>query len=169
MKTLKSEALTVEAFAPFGRVLENLPHAPTKDGEGWSCHSPVDFMITDAPLGVGIVYCSETPARVDSLERHVSREELLWATTEDLLMAVDLPIHLGDPEARPSADTTRVFRIRAGQAMIINRGTWHSPAYAVRGESRYFFLVERKPDLVDQDKAPWIPFRGDEAIAFARD
>lgn len=162
-KTVKPLPLTVESFAPFGRVLENLPHAPTKDGDGWSCHSPIDFMITDAPLGVGIVYCSAAPA-IDSLERHVSREELLWATTEDLVMLADLPVHLGDPDAKPVFETARAFHIRAGQAMIINRGTWHSPAFAVSGESKYFFLVERKADLVDQDSAPWIPFRGGESI-----
>jgi ureidoglycolate lyase len=159
--------LTAESFAPFGRVLE--AHGEiTKQGENWQCGSPVDFMMPGVPMmGVGIVACQAFPAAVDSLERHVSREELLWATTEDLVMAVDLPIHLGAACARPDARTTTVFRIRAGQALILARGAWHSPAFAVKGESRYFFAVEFKPDFIDQDAQPWIRFANDETIDIA--
>ena len=79
-------------------------------------------------------------------------------------MAVDLPVRLGDALARPNIETTRVFRIKAGQAVIIARGAWHSPAFAVQGEAEYFFLVEQKADLVDQDAQPWIDFAGGETL-----
>lgn len=158
--------LTPEAFAPFGRVLE--PHGEvTKQGGGWRCWSPVDFMTPTAPMGVGIVESGEFPAAVDALERHVSREELLWATTGDLLMAVDLPLRMGDAAARPDARTATVFRIRAGQALILARGVWHSPAFAAAGSARYFFAVEFKPDFIDQDAQPWIRFAGDEVLSIA--
>ena len=89
---------------------------------------------------------------------------LLWTTTRDVVMAVDLPVRLGDALARPNIETTRVFRIKAGQAVIIARGAWHSPAFAVQGEAEYFFLVEQKADLVDQDAQPWIDFAGGETL-----
>ena len=156
--------LTDVSFGPYGRVLDNLDRAPTKSGEGWTCYSQVDFLMPKAPMGIGVVYCSEIPDEINAMERHVSREEMLWATTEDVLMCVDLPIHLGDAAARPNVDTAKVFRIRAGQAVIISRGTWHSPAFAVKGNAKYYFLVECAKDLVDQDDAPWIPFQGDRSI-----
>lgn len=165
MKRIKPLLLTAEAFAPFGRLLENQDNPCTKSGEGWTCFSPVDFMLPTVPMGVGIVYCEKIPAELDSLERHVSREELLWTTTEDLVMAVDLPIYLGDAYACPNAATTKFFLMKAGQAVILNRGTWHSPAFTLEGKSKYFFLVERKPDLIDQDAQPWIPFADGEKIA----
>ena len=154
------ETLTAQSFAPYGRLLEQVGDTPTKAGSGWRCFSQVDFLQPhNAPLGVGIVYCGELPGPITELERHVSREELLWATGSDLLMCVDVPMHLGTPNARPSVETAKVFRIKAGQAVIIARGTWHSPAFAEHGEAKYFFLVESAKDLVDQDDAPWIPFR----------
>lgn len=163
MVQIKPEELTTESFAPYGRVLEVPDHACTKQGAGWVCWSPVDFMLPDAPVGVGIVRCGQAP-QITALERHVSREELLWTTTRDVVMAVDLPVRLGDALARPNIETTRVFRIKAGQAVIIARGTWHSPAFAVQGEAEYFFLVEQKADLVDQDAQPWIDFAGGETL-----
>lgn len=163
MVQIKPEELTTESFAPYGRVLEVPDHACTKQGAGWVCWSPVDFMLPDAPVGVGIVRCGQAP-QITALERHVSREELLWTTTRDVVMAVDLPVRLGDALARPNIETTRVFRIKAGQAVIIARGAWHSPAFAVQGEAEYFFLVEQKADLVDQDAQPWIAFAGGETL-----
>ena len=47
---------------------------------------------------------------------------------------------------------------------IFARGAWHSPAFAVQGETEYFFLVEQKADLVDQDAQPWIDFAGGETL-----
>lgn len=157
--------LTPQSFAPFGRVLDNYDGPCTKEGENWICYSPVDFLMPDVPMGVGIVYCNTPPTSISALERHVSREELLWATTQDLVMAVDLPIFMGDENALPDAETCKVFLIKAGQAIIINRGTWHSPCFAVEGKAKYYFLVERKPDLIDQDAQPWIPFQGGETIS----
>ena len=155
MVQIKPEELTMQSFAPYGRVLEVPDHACTKQGAGWVCWSPVDFMLPDAPVGVGIVRCGQAP-HITAMERHVSREELLWTTTRDGVMAVDLPVRLGDALARPTIDTTRVFRIA--------RGAWHSPAFAVQGEAEYFFLVEQKADLVDQDAQPWIAFAGGETL-----
>lgn len=114
MVQIKPEELTTESFAPYGRVLEVPDHACTKQGAGWVCWSPVDFMLPDAPVGVGIVRCGQAP-QITALERHVSREELLWTTTRDVVMAVDLPVRLGDALARPNIETTRVFRIKRGR------------------------------------------------------
>ena len=99
MVQIKPEELTMESFAPYGRVLEVPDHACTKQGAGWVCWSPVDFMLPDAPVGVGIVRCGQAP-KITALERHVSREELLWTTTRDVVMAVDQPERLGDAQAR---------------------------------------------------------------------
>ena len=158
MRYFEPQPLTAESFRPFGRVMQPLVSGPTKSGEGWSCFSGVDYLHPDAPLLVGIVDCGPCPA-ISALEAHVSREEMLWATDHDLVMAVDLPTDLEDPNRCPSIDTTVLFHIPAGAAVIMNKGTWHSPAFTLEGNARYFFLVEDKKDTIDQDAAPWIPFR----------
>jgi len=151
--------LTKENFAPYGRVLEPHTTQPTKSGEGWSCFSDIDRMTPDVPLMVGLVYCGKMPERISSLEGHTSREELLWATDKDLIMVVSEPEEIDNKERKPSIAKTKAFLIKKGEAVIIGKGTWHSPAFSADGEeAKYFFLVEAKADSVDQDSAPWICF-----------
>lgn len=169
MKRIKVTELTVESFASYGRLVEAYEGKITKAGENWTCYSPVDFIMAEGTVGIGIVYSEELPARITGMERHVSREEVLWATTQDLIMLVDLPVYMGVEDARPNADTTKAFLIKAGQVIVINRGTWHSPAFAVAGRAKYFFMVEKKKDLIDQDDQPWISFKGDEAVGVDRE
>lgn len=164
MKKLKLLELTSELFAPYGRVMEHLDGPCTKSGEGWSCFSAIDFISGTEPMGIGLVYCEKIPNEINALERHVSREELLWSTTEDLVMALDLPIYLGAKYAQPNVATTNIFLIKKGQSLIINKGTWHSPAFALEKKSKYFFLVELKADLIDQESEPWIKFKNNESI-----
>ncbi len=158
MKFLKPQPLTAEAFRPFGRVIQPHEPLPTKTGENWICFSGCDKLWPDASLAIGIVDCGHCP-EISALEAHVSREELLWAGVDDLVMAVDLPTDLTDPDRKPSIETTVLFHIPAGAAVIIAKGTWHSPAFTLNGASRYYFLVEDKKDAIDQDDAPWIAFR----------
>lgn len=161
---LKIQQLTEKSFAPFGRVINPFKNGVTKSGQNWECFSPVDFMQPTTTMGVGIVDTSVYPKRISTLERHVSREELLWTTTKDLVLLVASSMLLGDPNEKPRVEAARAFEIKAGQAIIIKNGTWHAPAFTISGNSRYYFMIEIKPDLIDQDKQPWIPFENDEVI-----
>lgn len=166
---LKLKDLTTDSFAAFGRVL--MPHTdiPTKSGEGWICFSDIDRINPDVPLMVGKVFCSKAPDIIDSLEGHTSREELLWATEKDIVMVVAEPEDINDVNRKPDVSKTSVFHIRKGQAVIIGKGTWHSPAFSLDGsQAEYFFLVEAKKDSIDQDDNPWIQFRDDSAIAILK-
>ncbi len=53
-------------------------------------------------------------------------------------------LYLGAEEARPDPETVKAFLIKAGQVVIMSRGTWHSPAFAVSGQAKCYFMVEWK-------------------------
>lgn len=161
--------ITTENFAPYGRVLEPHTDFPTKSGENWRCFSDVDRLRPDSELMAGIVYCNAIPDVITGLEAHTSREELLWSTDRDILMVVAEPDDLEIPERKPDSEKTKVFLIKAGQAVIIGKGVWHSPAFSADGkEAKYFFLVEAKEDSIDQDAAPWISFKNGVGITAIR-
>lgn len=165
MKYLKVEKLTNQSFAPYGRVIGHPETEPTKAGEGWSCYSPMDFVQAAGMMGIGVVYCESCPPQIKSMERHVSREEVLWTAEQDVIMFVDIPVYLGNSDAQPNPDTTKAFCIPAGTVVVISRGTWHSPGFGVGGKARYYFMVEIKKDFIDQDAQPWIPFIKEETVA----
>ena len=168
MKHISLTEITKENFAPFGRVVQPYKNTITKAGSGWKCCSPMDFILAEGPVGIGVVYSEEMPERITTMERHVSREEVLWAAKDDLIMLADIPASLGASEGKPDSDTVKAFLIPAGTVIIMNRGTWHSPAFAVKGTVAYYFMVEQKKDFIDQDENPWIPFDGKEEIIVDR-
>lgn len=166
MISINVDPLTVDNFAPYGRILTIEDLKPSKSGEGWVCYSPIDFMQQVKPMtGIGMVQSSVVPNRITSMERHVSREELLWSTTKSLVLIVDKPSNLGYKYAQPDAQTAKAFLIKAGQAVIMNRGTWHTPAFALDGVVTYFFAIDTSKDFIDQEKNPWINFHNDLTLS----
>ncbi len=165
MKRLTVKEITKETFLPYGRLIEEYGEIPTKSGEGWKCFSDVERIYPNAPLMAGIVYCTKVPEVITGLEAHTSREELLWATDKDIIMVVSQPFDLKNPKRQPDVNYTEAFLIKAGQAVIMSKGTWHSPAFSYDGTTaKYFFLVEMKKDDIDQDAAPWISFKEENYI-----
>lgn len=158
LRKVPIEDLTSEAFAPYGRVVELPKSGPNKLGPGWDCWTPVELIQATTTMGVGIVHTHERPLVITEMERHVSREELLWPTDTEVIQPMALPERLDDPTARPDPKTVRVFLIKPGQAIIMAKGAWHSPAYPLKGSAAYFFAIETKSDDIGDDKNPWVPF-----------
>lgn len=83
-------------------------------------------------------------------------------------MLVDLPLELTNEKAQPNVNTAKVFLIKAGQGVILNKGTWHSPAYCFDGNGVYYFLIERRKDFIDQDEKPWVSFKNYEKVEIVK-
>jgi ureidoglycolate lyase len=61
----------------------------------------------------------------------------------------------------------KCFRIKPGQAIVIGRGVWHSPAYPASEDARYLFAIEKKKDKFgDEMINPWVDFIGGDTIRF---
>jgi ureidoglycolate lyase len=159
IKTVKIEDLTAEGFSRYGKVVEIPNYGPPKTGEGWDCWNYIAMMDVTVPIGFGLVTTRVRDPIVDSMERHVSREELLLPLGVDIIQPVAMCQDIHDPDERPDPDTVRCFRIRPGQGIIIGKGVWHSPAYPYQTDTTYLFAIEKKPDLFgDEMVNPWVRF-----------
>jgi ureidoglycolate lyase len=148
---------------------EQLQAEPSKRGDIWQCWFPVGSMQLDAPLGLGIVRTSRLPQSIADMERHVSREELLFPVDKPIVQPVGLSKDLASEKAVPQVEDVQAFIIQPGQAIIMARGTWHAPAYALEHEEAlYYFGVEIKPDAVGDDANPWVKFYGERVVEFVR-
>lgn len=157
--------LTAEAFKDFGKVIDLPSYAPPKTGEGWDCWNYVAMMDVSEPIGMGLVITKDRELMVDSMERHVSREELLLPFDKEIIQPVAACLDIEDPEESPDPETVRCFRIKPGQGIVIGRGVWHSPAYPVGGDSTYLFAIEKKPDKFgDEMVNPWVNFQGGKVV-----
>jgi ureidoglycolate lyase len=164
-KLIQVEELTEESFKEYGKVVKipNIP--PPKVGEGWDCWNYISMMDVDTPIGMGLVTTKERELYVDEMERHVSREELLLPMGKEIIQPVAKCLDIDDPNEKPDPSTVRCFRIKPGEAIIIAKGVWHSPAYPVSEDTTYMFAIEKKPDKFgDEMINPWVKFQENAVI-----
>lgn len=160
--------LTEENFGQYGIILTPKKKMLETEGNGWRCWPTIKMLETETPLAIGYVQCQTFPEIVTALECHATRNEILWSGAKDLLIVVDQGKDFPEKAAMPSADTAEVFRIKAGQAVSIKAGVWHSPAFAETGISSYYFMIEEQKNLPGQKSDPWIDFAGKASISVVR-
>lgn len=169
MKVIKVQSLEKESFAPFGKLVSVPDSEPTKIGQGWKCWNYVEMMNVDTEIGMGLVKTERRPFTVDSMERHDSREELLIAIEKDIIQPVASFEQLFDANEVPKIENVRCFYLKKGQGIILNKGIWHSPAYAAEESTTYFFAIENKPDKHgDEIINPWVTFEEGKQVQFVK-
>lgn len=153
MKTLKIEALTRAAFAPFGDVIElaGARHYPINLGTTERYHdlAPVD---TGAQNGRPLLNVFRgqprtLPFEVTMMERHPLGSQAFVPLHERPYLVVVAPAGELDPAA------LRAFVSRGWQGVNYARGVWHHPLLALDGVSD-FMVVDRGGDglnLNEQD------------------
>ncbi|UOQ86994.1 ureidoglycolate lyase [Gracilibacillus salinarum] len=165
MKSVEIVPLTKKIFEPYGRSFEIPSSPPSKRGEGWDCWSYVANMNASTNVGVGIVKTLKRPLIVDEMERHVSREEILVPLYAPIIQPVGLFKDNSDPEEKPEITSVKCFLIEPGQGIILSKGIWHSPAYALEKDTDYLFFIENKKDLFgDELVNPWVKFDQNEKL-----
>lgn len=126
------EALTAEAFAPYGRVIERPARARDAEGPGWRWWAETALLGGDGrPFGVGYLDLSPAERRFDWAERHMRTQEAVIATSSDLLLYVGPPEHPDEPGRLPALERFRVFEIPAGSGVVMDRGVWHGAPFTV--------------------------------------
>ena len=144
------EPLTAEAFGPFGRVLARPQGTPDAEAPGWSWWAEAaDLPADERPYAVGYLDLESTEPAFDWAEHHRRTVELIVPLGADCLVYVARP---GDTPA-----DFHVFRVRAGEAVLLDPGVWHGAPLALdrplaalvfllRGTGRDDTVLHRFPD-----------------------
>ncbi len=124
MKTIRTEPLTAEAFAPFGDVLEAAGAPDRIINRGlcgrWHDRARLDFG-PGGRAGISIFRAEPRalPYRLDLLERHPEGSQAFIPMSEHPFLVIVAP----DEGGRPG--TPRAFLSAPGQGVNYLRGTWH--------------------------------------------
>jgi ureidoglycolate lyase len=142
MVRLPVEALTAEAFAPYGRVLQAPRRERDASGPGWDWWAETALLGGDGrPWGVGWLDLRPTDLRFDWAERHMRTPEAIIATRADLLAYVGPADHPDEPGRLPAFESFRVFRVPAGSGVVMDRGVWHGAPFAVEEPTPALVLI----------------------------
>ncbi|SMX23812.1 ureidoglycolate lyase [Boseongicola aestuarii] len=137
---IRLEPLTVEAFQPFGDVIE-VTGAPDKIINQGLCgrfHDRATFDFSDGRAGLSLFKAEPRalPLTLEMVERHPDGSQAFIPMSEHAFVVVVAPDQNGTP-GRPLA-----FRTKIGQAVNYHRGTWHG-VLAPLHEPGLFAVIDR--------------------------
>ncbi|EEW25272.1 ureidoglycolate lyase [Rhodobacter ferrooxidans] len=122
-RTLHTEPLTPEAFAPFGDVLQAAgpPDRMINRGLCARFHDRARLDLTDGRAGISIFHAEprSLPYRLDLLERHPEGSQAFLPMTAQPFLVIVAPDDNGAP------GTPRAFLTNGAQGINLHRGTWH--------------------------------------------
>lgn len=131
MTALVAQPLDEVAFTPYGTVVQQPDRPADADGPGWRWWAETAALAaTDRPFCVGFLDLQPAPLRFDWAERHDRSPELIVALAGDCL------VYVGN-----HSESFEVFRLRAGQSVILNAGVWHGAPLAADGPARAMVLL----------------------------
>jgi ureidoglycolate lyase len=132
MIRLAVQELTAEAFAPFGRLIAPPARAPDATGPGWQWWGEIALLAADGrPFGIGYLDLEPAEPRFDWAERHMRSSEMLVPAGGDCLIYVGPPDYPEMPARLPPLDRFQAFRLRQGQAVLLQPGVWHGAPLAL--------------------------------------
>ena len=129
---LPIKELTAQAFAPYGQIVDQPQRENDASGPGWMWWGEmVKLEGGDRPYAIGYLDLKPADLRFDWAERHMHSDELIIPVGGDCLVYTAPAEYPDQPERMPSLDKFEVFRVKKGQAVLLNKGVWHGAPMAV--------------------------------------
>ena len=136
MSTIKPLKITAESFAPFGKYchLKNEERLPSSQYEEYISAEKYVYR----PMRFGMTMCENTEILdVDSMERHMTTEEIIICGDKPIVLAVAN----SDPHGEPQAQDVCVFILEPGDMVMMDTGIWHDACQAVKENAFYYFVA----------------------------
>lgn len=133
VRTLTAEVLSLDGFAPYGRVLapEGEPWAPGKMAEVYSCgvldaDVPVEFLVARAP---------QRPFTVAFLERHFQLAQTFVSLNTAPFVIVAGRANEADDDGVVGVDDLRAFIVPGDKGITLSKRTWHEAPFPLVDDS----------------------------------
>ena len=147
---LQIQELTNETFRPFGTVIEQPDRAEDAQGPGWKWWAENALMESaDRPYQIGYLDLKPAELKFDWAERHMRSAELIIPTGGDCLVYVAPPDYPDEPERMPPFERFQVFKVSAGQAVLLDKGVWHGAPLAINTPLNVIILLLSRTGEVD--------------------
>jgi ureidoglycolate hydrolase len=102
---------------------------------------------------------------VELLERHVKTPEILVPIKGDFILPVATAGYLLDQTEIPEASGVEAFLVRSNQAVVMEKGVWHTAPIPI-GKETVFFVIFKK-ETTKQD-AVFRKLRNNETVKVVR-
>ncbi|HIY02311.1 MAG TPA: hypothetical protein IAA26_10765 [Candidatus Blautia faecipullorum] len=124
-----------EVFRPYGEYY-NIKEDNEISSKSYHAYQTATDIIT-RPLKLGITKCSnEKSFVIDSMERHLSSEEVQIVGNKPIILSVAD----SDPSGNPRTEDVVSFLLQPGDVIVLKPGIWHDACHSTGGETMYYFL-----------------------------
>ena len=153
MNITKSIILNEEEFSPYGRILTvHSNFKPNRIGSHWKSYSTSGRFKDIIKFSICAVEIQNQNAIIHEMERHLNYEELIMSGRSTIYLPVAVSKNINNPQETPKAENVKVFRLCAGEIIILNKGVWHAACYSLTEKSIYFFGVGTSYNSISQPK-----------------
>lgn len=146
-RTLTVEEITDETIAGYGRYVRTSQQEAAAKLEEFSFWNKL-ALVKHAVSSIGLVEVYAQDEMVSTtFEQHANTTETLIPANGDVVLV------LGKPDAADTKkidfDTIRAFRLRSGDAVVLDRATWHFAPLVKSGSVKTWVIFEE--DTPDND------------------
>lgn len=143
--TLKVQEPTDEAFAPFGQYVRTDQQEPAFEGDLFNFWNKLSILDLNS-ISVGLVHSFPQKEMVNtSFEQHAQTTETLIPADGEIILV------LAEPDSsdtkKINLDSVRAFRLKAGDAVVLHKNTWHfAPLVKDASVKTWVIFEEDTPD-----------------------
>jgi ureidoglycolate lyase len=143
--TLKVQELTEEAFAPYGQYVRTDQQKPAFEGELFNFWNKLSILDLKS-VSVGLVRSFPRKEMVNTaFEQHAKTTETLIPADGEIILVLAEPD--SSDTTKINLDTVKAFRLKAGDAVVLHRNTWHfAPLVKGRAVKTWVIFEEDTPD-----------------------
>lgn len=159
--SVKAKNLTPASFAKFGKVADANVIPPLVNAENLKFWTTIATYTVDGETEIALCQVKKSVDFVGMLERHVKTPEILVPIEGDFILPVAPAGNLQDPAEIPEASGVEAFIVRSDQAVVMEKGVWHTAPIPI-GKETSFFVIFRK-ETSKQD-AVFKKLKNDETV-----
>jgi ureidoglycolate hydrolase len=163
--TVKAKKLTASSFAKFGKVADAHTVPPLVETENLKFWTTIATYTVDGETEIALCHVKKSVDFVGLLERHVKTPEILVPIKGDFLLPVAPAGNLEDITEIPEASGVEAFLVRSNQAVVMEKGVWHTAPIPIGKETSFFVIF--KKETTKQD-AVFKKLRNDETVIVVR-
>ena len=140
------EPLTAESFAPFGKLIESLPHDARAESDIFHMVE-LPFSVDSTP-DLRIAHYPVQDMCFSRFERHLTMTESRVALGQAVVLITAGDTPLDDRHTLPDTNSIRALLMNGNQGVLFKRGAWHGlDCYPVNGRPADFaFFTERESE-----------------------
>jgi ureidoglycolate hydrolase len=133
---IKVDVLSAKKFQPYGDVLSETKDQPMADDDVITYYGQISKIAFGKLVSTGFLLGHKRALVTNKLERHAKTPEVLVALENDAIILAALSEPDGD-----SVKDISAFYVKQGQAVVLNKRTWHWTPFPTTAETCKFLVM----------------------------